>query len=203
MRRCTSDNDCTAFISVPTVTYSYPKNSTGSEARALMLLPACLLSLCVQSLQSSACLTSWEVLQLIVVGCNINQPLSLDLSHCADVIPCREHKFLVQSPAQPHAEGEGSHASVPSNFSNCKALRGITLPQHYTWIRRSSQQHFGCHLWDVWLQLHICTQLVRGKGKPDAIWPVHVPLTDLLHCQSWAKVAEVMQQTLNHLTCSM
>ena len=64
----------------------------------LFLLPACLLSLCVQSLQGSARLTSWEVLQLVVVRSNIHQPVSLDLSHRADVIPGCEHKLLVQSP---------------------------------------------------------------------------------------------------------
>jgi hypothetical protein len=57
------------------------------------------LSLGEEAFEGPARLAWWEVGQIVVMRRNVHEPLALDVGDGADVISRRQHKLLIQRPA--------------------------------------------------------------------------------------------------------
>ena len=69
------------------------EGSAASESAGLQLLRL------GYPLQRTLGLSRWEVCQVVVVLCDVEQPLALDVQAGADVVLGGQHKLLVQHPA--------------------------------------------------------------------------------------------------------
>ena len=105
---CIRDRQSTA--SLPPPRWS-PQQAAHSGTSPLSIA----LSLGIHALQCAPCLARGEVGQVIVVRCNVDEPLPLYIRDSADIVTAGEHKLVVQDPTK---RAEQSRADIAAELTD-------------------------------------------------------------------------------------